>query len=231
MHPKYKRKAAKAKAKAAKADPTGTVASKQLEARKFPGLSVPDQEWSAGDKYVEDRKAFEPKDQLPSSISMDDTMKELAAVAARRNRPAAEDYMGNEPSAKRQRHGTARDDRYGDEIRDPRFASNGHAGPSRLDERPVLYKIYDGVVQNIRDFGAFVSLTGVQGRTEGELIIRKRLKLGMVHVSNITGSRLENPAEVLRRNDRVKVKVMSVVGHKYGLSMKDVDQRTGADLS
>lgn len=56
-------------------------------------------------------------------------------------------------------------------------------------------------------------------------------RTGMVHVSNITGSRLENPADVLRRNDRVKVKVMSVAGQKYGLSMKDVDQRTGADLS
>ena len=53
----------------------------------------------------------------------------------------------------------------------------------------------------------------------------------MVHVSNITGARLETPADVLRRNDRVKVKVMSVAGHKYGLSMKDVDQQTGADLS
>jgi ATP-dependent RNA helicase DHX8/PRP22 len=53
----------------------------------------------------------------------------------------------------------------------------------------------------------------------------------MVHISNITGTRLDNPSEVLRRNDRVKVKVMSIAGNKYGLSMKDVDQRTGADLS
>lgn len=54
---------------------------------------------------------------------------------------------------------------------------------------------------------------------------------GMVHVSNITSARIQNPSEVLRRNDRVKVKVMSVATNKYGLSMKDVDQKTGADLS
>ena len=57
------------------------------------------------------------------------------------------------------------------------------------------------------------------------------LTLGMVHVSNVTSARIQSPAEVLKRNDRVKVKVMSVAANKYGLSMKDVDQKTGADLS
>lgn len=179
MHPKYKRKAAKAKAKAAKADPTGVTSAKQLEARKFPGLSVPDQEWSTAEKYVDDRAAVEPKEKLPASISMDDTMAELQAVAARRNRPAAEDYIdGEAPSSKRPRNGAGpREDRHQDR-RDPRYGMNGSAGPSRLDERPVLYKIYNGVVQNIRDFGAFVSIEGVQGRTEGEFVY---LVAGKVH--------------------------------------------------
>jgi ATP-dependent RNA helicase DHX8/PRP22 len=53
----------------------------------------------------------------------------------------------------------------------------------------------------------------------------------MVHVSNIAGGRVNSAADVLKRNQRVKVKVMSVAGTKYGLSMKDVDQNTGADLS
>lgn len=169
MHPKYKRKAAKAKAKAAKADPDAANSAKDLQARKFPGLSVPDQDWTAGDKYVEERAKVEPKEELPSSISMDDTMAELAAVAARRNRPTAGDFIDGEPSSKRQRYeSSSRDERSEDEQRGRRYGSNGHAGPSRLDARPVLYKIYNGVVQNIRDFGAFVSLEGVQGRTEGE---------------------------------------------------------------
>lgn len=38
-----------------------------------------------------------------------------------------------------------------------------------LDEKPVLYKIYNGRVTNLRDFGAFVSLEGVKGRVEGKL--------------------------------------------------------------
>jgi ATP-dependent RNA helicase DHX8/PRP22 len=37
-----------------------------------------------------------------------------------------------------------------------------------LDEKPILYKIYNGKVTNLRDFGAFVSLEGVKGRVEGK---------------------------------------------------------------
>jgi ATP-dependent RNA helicase DHX8/PRP22 len=55
------------------------------------------------------------------------------------------------------------------------------------------------------------------------------LTSGMIHVSNLTGGRVTSAADVLKRNDRVKVKVMSIMGEKYG--MKDVDQRTGEDQS
>jgi ATP-dependent RNA helicase DHX8/PRP22 len=54
--------------------------------------------------------------------------------------------------------------------------------------------------------------------------------IGMVHVSNIVTGRISSPSEVVKRNDRVKVKVMSIAGNKNGLSMKDVDQQTGEDL-
>lgn len=47
----------------------------------------------------------------------------------------------------------------------------------------------------------------------------------------LTSGRVTSAADVVKRNDRVKVKVMSVMGEKYGLSMKDVDQRTGEDQS
>ncbi|GBC07721.1 hypothetical protein RclHR1_07650008 [Rhizophagus clarus] len=90
-----------------------------------------------------------------------------------------------------------------------------------LDEKPVLYKIYNGRVTNLRDFGAFVSLEGVKGRVEG-----------MVHVSMLlTGTRVSHPSEVVSRNQKVKVKVMSVAPSRISLSMKDVDQNTGEDLS
>ena len=72
----------------------------------------------------------------------------------------------------------------------------------------------------MRDFGAFVQLEGVRGRKEG-----------MVHIGSISGQRLGHPSEVLQRNQKVLVKVMQMVGTRLSLSMTDVDQNTGADLS
>lgn len=55
---------------------------------------------------------------------------------------------------------------------------------------------------------------------------------GMVHVSNIqSGSRINSASDLLSRGQSVKVKVMSVAGTRIGLSLKDVDQATGRDLT
>jgi ATP-dependent RNA helicase DHX8/PRP22 len=73
----------------------------------------------------------------------------------------------------------------------------------------------------MRDFGVFVRLEGVRNNPEG-----------MVHISAITnGPRLNKPSDAVSRGQRVKVKVMSAVGSRLGLSMKDVDQVTGQDLT
>ena len=54
----------------------------------------------------------------------------------------------------------------------------------------------------------------------------------MVHVSNIqAGARVNSPSDLLSRGQHVKVKVMSVAGSRVGLSMKDVDQVSGRDLT
>ena len=54
----------------------------------------------------------------------------------------------------------------------------------------------------------------------------------MVHVSMLlAGTRVSHPSEVVYRNQKVKVKVMSVAASRISLSMKDADQQTGEDLS
>jgi ATP-dependent RNA helicase DHX8/PRP22 len=45
------------------------------------------------------------------------------------------------------------------------------------------------------------------------------------------GGRVNNPADLLRRNQPVKVKIMQLAGSRVSLSMKDVDQATGRDLT
>jgi ATP-dependent RNA helicase DHX8/PRP22 len=254
LHPKYKRKAAKLKAAKAKANGTDNKAVSSLDidikSRKFPGLAMPDSEWRPLDDYLDEREGKEPVvEKLPESISMDSTMAELEAVASRRNRPAAEDYIDGEPANKRSRNGGGgyeRDNGYGGRNGGGREMDSGYGaklggqrgrpGADVMDERPVLYKIYSGNVTNVRDFGAFVGLEGIRGRVEGELVPALRVDnlltfSGLIHVSNLSGQRVNSAADVIKRNERVKVKVMTIAGTKIGLSLKDVDQRTGADLS
>ncbi|KIW87994.1 uncharacterized protein Z519_11579 [Cladophialophora bantiana CBS 173.52] len=93
--------------------------------------------------------------------------------------------------------------------------------PSReVDEYPVLYKVYDAVVNGIKDFGAFAYLQGVKGNVSG-----------LIHVSAIQqGARVNHPSDLLSRGQHVKVKVVKMENNKVSLSMKEVDQVTGQDL-
>ncbi len=87
-------------------------------------------------------------------------------------------------------------------------------------DRPEQYGVYEGEVLRIMDFGAFVELKGFPVKYEG-----------LLHASAIRhgGSRVV-PKDVLKQRQRVKVKVLTIVGDKIGLSMRDVDQVTGEDL-
>ena len=70
--------------------------------------------------------------------------------------------------------------------------------------------IYNGKVVRLMDFGAFVNI--LPGRD------------GLVHISQISNSRVNQVSDVLKEGDRVKVKVLEV--DKQGrvrLSMKAVE--------
>ena len=90
-----------------------------------------------------------------------------------------------------------------------------------IDDAPKLYKVYDGVVTGVKDFGAFVNLQGVKGKVDG-----------LVHISALQeGARVNHPSDLVSRSQPVKVKVVSIQGSRIGLSMKEVDQVTGRDLT
>jgi ATP-dependent RNA helicase DHX8/PRP22 len=89
------------------------------------------------------------------------------------------------------------------------------------DNEPILYKIYDGKVTGIKDFGAFVNLQGVRGKVDG-----------LVHVTQMQeGARVNHPSDLLSRWQEVKVKVIKMEGGKISLSLKEVDQVSGQDLA
>lgn len=122
---------------------------------------------------------------------------------------------------------SGKNDRYRDGYKDRRIRRDRddeehlrRPPTPEVDEKPVLYKVYDGVVTGIKDFGAFVNLRGVRGKIDG-----------LVHVSAMQdGARVNHPSDLVARGQPVKVKIVSIQGSRIGLSMKEVDQVSGRDL-
>ncbi|KIJ66187.1 hypothetical protein HYDPIDRAFT_86464 [Hydnomerulius pinastri MD-312] len=211
LHPKHKKKS-KALASGNTDSQADGDGQDDKQKRLFPGLALPDREIG--------------KDVLMKEV--DDMMAQFEGVAKKKSQTDDID----ERSTKRQRRDRSRSrspprrrrspsperGRSHDSRRDYR---NGGRERVQLDERPIMFKIYDGRISGLKDFGAFAQLEGVTGRVEG-----------MIHVSNIQqGARANSASDLLSRGQQVKVKVMSVAGSRVGLSMKDVDQVTGRDLT
>ena len=82
---------------------------------------------------------------------------------------------------------------------------------------PELGVIYTGKVVKTVDFGAFVNFMGARD--------------GLVHISELQDGRTEKTTDICKEGDEVKVKVIGFDDRgKIKLSMKRVDQDTGADL-
>ncbi|OAQ65983.1 ATP-dependent RNA helicase DHX8 [Pochonia chlamydosporia 170] len=117
--------------------------------------------------------------------------------------------------------------RYEDEEDDD---SQFRRAPDReVDDTPKMHKIYEGHVTNVKPFGVFVNLHHVRGKVDG-----------LVHISKIiSGQRVNHPADLLSMGQHVWVKVTSIqdkqkgshMEKQIGLSMNDVDQETGMDLT
>jgi polyribonucleotide nucleotidyltransferase len=82
---------------------------------------------------------------------------------------------------------------------------------------PEVGKIYNGKVVKVMDFGAFVNFLGPRD--------------GLVHISQLAQERVAKTGDVVKEGQEVKVKVIGFDDRgKVKLSMKVVDQESGADL-
>jgi polyribonucleotide nucleotidyltransferase len=83
---------------------------------------------------------------------------------------------------------------------------------------PEINKIYNGKVVKTAEFGAFVNFLGA--------------KDGLVHISELANERVQKTTDVVKDGDAVKVKVIGFDDRgKVKLSMRVVDQATGADIT
>jgi polyribonucleotide nucleotidyltransferase len=83
---------------------------------------------------------------------------------------------------------------------------------------PEVGQIYTGKVVKVMDFGAFVNFFGA--------------KDGLVHISQLSQTKVAQTSDVVSEGQEVKVKLMGFDDRgKTKLSMKVVDQETGEDLT
>lgn len=195
LHPRHKAAAAAAAADA-RENPVRANARAKLT-----GLAMPDQPWQPP-QYDSEKRRDTPPGPPPEPLASTREAELRSALLARKS--------GRSASPTR-----SRDNDRGRSRRDWEQPPS----PERVDVRPVPGKVYRGRVATLKDFGAFVTLAGVEGRPDG-----------LVHISAIAnGARLDHPSDVLRRGEDVWVRVNSVTGNRISLNMRDVDQVTGRD--
>ena len=85
-----------------------------------------------------------------------------------------------------------------------------------LFEKIHIGDIVDGVVKNVTDFGAFIDLGGADG---------------LLHISEMSWGRVENPKKVFKVGDAVKVLIKDIDGTKIALSMKFDDTNPWKDAT
>ena len=80
--------------------------------------------------------------------------------------------------------------------------------------------VHDGVVSSVTAFGAFVNIGGVEG---------------LVHVSRLSRSRIANPADVVRKGDKVKVTIVEIDRDKKKIALShrehEADPWTGVNAA
>ena len=74
-----------------------------------------------------------------------------------------------------------------------------------LFERIAVGQTVEGVVKNVTDFGAFIDLGGADG---------------LLHISEMSWGRVENPKKVFKVGETVKALIKDINGEKIALSLK-----------
>ncbi|MDD2355788.1 MAG: 30S ribosomal protein S1 [Lachnospiraceae bacterium] len=86
----------------------------------------------------------------------------------------------------------------------------------KLFETLKVGDVVEGTVKNITDFGAFVDLGGADG---------------LLHISEMSWGRVENPKKVFKVGETLRVLVKDIQGTKIALSLKFPDENPWAGAS
>lgn len=144
----------------------------------------------------------EPKDELPKVLSLPNKKENRGRHSERYDR-----YERDEMDERDEREESSM------RRREPKMVLHEHVTEGH---------IYDAVIKNTTNFGAFATLVGFRHKTEG-----------LIHISALRPYRVESAEAEVHKGQHVKVKVVRVdpQSNKISLSMKDVDQYTGLDIA
>ena len=76
--------------------------------------------------------------------------------------------------------------------------------------------VVEGTVKNVTDFGAFIDLGGADG---------------LLHISEMSWGRVENPKKVFKVGETLKVLIKEITGNKIALSLKFADENPWKDAA
>ncbi len=86
----------------------------------------------------------------------------------------------------------------------------------KLFESIKVGDLVEGTVKNVTDFGAFVDIGGADG---------------LLHISEMSWGRVENPKKVFKVGDQVKAFIKEITGNKIALSLKFEDANPWKDAA
>ena len=76
--------------------------------------------------------------------------------------------------------------------------------------------VVEGVIKNVTDFGAFIDLGGADG---------------LLHISEMSWGRVENPKKVFKAGEKIKVLIKEINGERIALSLKFPEQNPWANAA
>ena len=85
-----------------------------------------------------------------------------------------------------------------------------------LFERIHVGDVVEGVIKNVTDFGAFIDLGGADG---------------LLHISEMSWGRVENPKKVFKSGETIKALIKDISGEKIALSLKFPEANPWADAA
>ncbi len=86
----------------------------------------------------------------------------------------------------------------------------------QLFERIQIGDVVEGVVKNVTDFGAFIDIGGADG---------------LLHISEMSWGRVENPKKVFKVGEKVTTFIKDISGTKIALSLKFPDKNPWKDAA